>query len=275
MTYLRLPTVFILFLLLAMSWSEAQDRQRPFGRGLGGGLGSGRGGGFGRGLDKLTLVRSDQVQEDIGTTAKQKQKIDLAVEVMNKKLGDLRSGFRDLSREERAQRIAEVRALRRELNQKATEMIATFLSEQQNQRIDQILLQQRGARALVDKDLQDKLEISGNQGDRISTIFQEQDEAMREMFQGVSRDDQRQLFSQVRDMRTEAEAQALGVLTKQQSGKFKQLMGEPFELDRRSLFGGFGGGRGGFGEGRGRGFGGGRGRRGAQEEPRVRPPAEL
>ncbi len=252
--------LFVLFmgvLIVNVSWSEAQaqDRQR-----------SGRGGGFGRGLDKSTLIRSEQVQKELGITPQQKEKIDAATGSGQEELRELRSRLRDLSGEERDQRMAELRGLQQELNLKATKQIEGVLSGEQTERLDQIMLQLRGARALIETDMVQKLKLSEKQGDQIRAIFEEQREALREMFQGASREDRRELFAKVQEMRTKGESKAFAVLTQQQDSEFKRLKGEAFEVDRASLFGG----RGGFG-----GFGGGRGggRRGGNE-PRVRPPSE-
>ena len=143
----------------------------------------------------------------------------------------------------------------------ATKQIEGVLSGEQTERLDQIMLQLRGARALSETDMVEKLKLSEKQGDQIRAIFKEQEEAQRERFQGASRDDRRELFAQMREMRAKGESKAFAVLTQQQDSEFKRLKGEAFEVDRASLFGGFGGGRGG-------------GRRGREREPRVRPPSE-
>ena len=266
MSYRRLSSkLFVLFMGILIgnaSWSEAQpqDGERS-------GRGFGRRGGFGRGLDKSTLIRSEQVQKELGVTPEQKEKIDAATESGQDELQELRSGLRDLSGEERDQRMAELRGLQQELNLKAAKRIEGVLSAQQSERLDQIMLQLRGARALIEPDMVEKLKLSADQGDQIRVIFEGQQAAQREMFQGASREDRRELFAQMQEMRAKGESKALAVLTQQQDSEFKQLKGEVFEVDRASLFGG----RGGFG-----GFGGGRGggRRGGQNEPRVRPPSE-
>ena len=269
MSYRRFsPKLFVLFmgiLIVNASWSTAQDLQR--GRGFGGRPGFGRGGGFGRGLDKSRLIRSEQVQKELGITPQQKERIDAATGSMQEELRGLRSGLRDLSGEERDQRMAELRSLQQELNLKASKQIEGVLSREQAERLDQIMLQLRGARALIETDMVQKLELSEDQGNEIRDIFKEQEEAQREMFQGASREDRRELFAQMREMRAKGESQAFAVLTQQQDSEFKRLKGAAFEVDRASLFGG----RGGFG-----GFGGGRGggRRGRENEPRVRPPSE-
>jgi len=268
MSYRRLSLKLFLFfvgvLIVNISWSEAQaqDRQRS-GPGFGGRPGFGRGGGFGRGLDKSTLIRSEQVQKELVMTPQQKEKIEAATGSIQEELRGLRSGLRDLSGEERDQRMAELRSLQQELNLKATKQIEDVLSHEQAERLDQIMLQFWGARALSEADMVQKLELSEKQQDQIRVIFEKQGEAQREMFQGDSRENRRKLFAQMREMQAKTKSQALAVLTEQQDSEFKRLKGAAFEVDRASLFGGSRGGRGGFG-----------GRPGGGDEPRVRPPSE-
>ena len=244
----RLLVLSVGILLVSASWAEvlAQDRQGS-GRGFGGRPGFGRG--FGRGLNESTLIRSEQVQKELGITPQQKEKIDAATGSVQEGLSELRSSLRDLSGEERDQRMAELRSLQQELNLKATKQIEGVLNKEQAERLAQIMLQLRGARALIETDIVEKLKLSEDQGDQIRAVFKAQEEAQREMFQGASREDRRELFSRMREMRTKGESQAFAVLTEQQGSEFERLKGAAFEVDRASLFGG----RGGFG-----GFGGGR-----------------
>ena len=151
---LKLSLFFVGVLIVNISWSEpqAQDRQRS-------GPGFGRGGGFGRGLDKSTLIRSEQVQKELVVTPQQKEKIEAATGSIQEELRGLRSGLRDLSGEERDQRMAELRSLQQELNLKATKQIEDVLSHEQAERLDQIMLQFRGSRALTEADMVQKLEL--------------------------------------------------------------------------------------------------------------------
>ena len=261
----RLLVLSVGILIVSASWAEAQAQDRQgSGRGFGGRPGFGRGGGFGRGLNESTLIRSEQVQKELGITPQQKEKIDAATGSVQEGLSELRSGLRDLSGEERDQRMTELRSLQQELNLKATKQIEGVLDKEQAERLAQIMLQLRGARALIETDMVEKLKLSEDQGDQIRAVFKAQEEAQREMFQGASREDRRELFSRMREMRVEGETQAFAVLTEQQGSEFERLKGAAFEVDRASLFGG----RGGFGGGRGG------GRRGGEREPRVRPPLE-
>ena len=259
----RLLVLSVGILIVSASWAEAQAQDRQgSGRGFGGRPGFGRG--FGRGLNESTLIRSEQVQKELGITPQQKENIDAATGSVQEGLSELRSSLRDLSGEERDQRMAELRSLQQELNLKATKQIEGVLNKEQAERLAQIMLQLRGARALIETDIVEKLKLSEDQGDQIRAVFKAQEEAQREMFQGTSREDRRELFSRMREMRTKGESQAFAVLTEQQGSEFERLKGAAFEVDRASLFGG----RGGFGGGRGG------GRRGGEREPRVRPPLE-
>lgn len=248
--------ILILVLVAGMSGSNAQERQRPFRGGGPGGFG-----GFGS-IDAITLMRSEQIQTELKITEPQKEKIQEAVEAMGEQMRGLMAGLRELSSQEREGRFTEIRRERAKLNKVATKAIEAALSEDQVRRLDQIVLQVRGVRALVGDDLASKLEMSDQQRETIRKIFVEQEKNVRELFQSASnlpREERLQLVAKMREMQAGIESRTLEVLTHQQQTAFDKLKGAKFALDRRSLFGGFGGNP---------------RRPGGQGETRVRPPSE-
>ena len=259
MTCARLPKLVLLSIALLGAgawWSNAQDRQRPSGGGHSGGFGR-----FGR-VDTITLIGSKQVEEELKVTQQQKEKISKAVEAVRSEMRRLTAGLRELPHQEREVKLARIREKREQLNSEARKEIETALSDDQVERLGQISLQMRGVRALADDDLSRKLEMSNDQQNIIKAVLGEQEKRQRELFQNMSnlpRGERGQLFAKIREMRTESESRALAVLTQEQQSAFNELKGAKFEIDRRSLFGGFGGSS---------------GRRGAESETRVRPPAE-
>ncbi len=246
----RVPKLVILSIFVCFSTllgTHAQDRQRS--------LGGGRSGSFGEfgPMDTITLIRSQQVQEELDVTEPQKQKIQGAVEEVRKEMRGLMVGLPELSGPEREKKFAEIRKKREKMNSRATKVIRAVLNVDQVRRLDEIALQVSGVRALVEEDVASKLEMSDRQQETIKKIFGAQEKKVRELFQTMSnlpREERGQLFAQMREMHN-----VLEVLTQEQRSVFDKFKGARFEIDRRSLFGGFG-------------------RLGGEGKARVRPPAE-
>jgi hypothetical protein len=166
-------------------------------------------------------------------------------------------GFRDLSEQEREARMAEARESGEKLAKKVEQKLSEILRREQFQRLKQIELQQDGVRALTRDDIVQALGVSEEQQQELQSIGEEAREKATELFRGGRDMD----FEERREKREELqqwlEKKSMGVLSSEQKTKLKQIMGEPFELERPQ-FEGFG--RGMFGRGDAGG-----GRRGGEE----------
>jgi transcriptional regulator with XRE-family HTH domain len=143
-----------------------------------------------------------------------------------------------------------------ELEQK----VEAVLLPHQLERLDEIQLQLRGADALTDENVAEKLGLSDDQVSQLESIRDETAAQMRELFQAggfapgadVSDEDRQARREQFQQLREEASEKLLAVLTEEQQQQFDEMKGEPFELDM-SQFRGQGGRRGPGGGGRPRG----------------------
>jgi Spy/CpxP family protein refolding chaperone len=221
----------------------AQGRRGGGGGGFGGGMG-------GFGISESQLLQSAQVQKEL-------ELVDDQVAKIKEIAGDRSafSGLRDLSNDERREKMAAAAKAQKE------KLDAVLLPAQQA-RLAEIMLQVRGAGALNEADVQAKLGLTDEQKTQLKTVQDENRKAMGELFAGGGggRDASQEERAANREKRTKAQAEAneklLAVLTGEQKSKFEQMQGKKIEIDRAALFGqGFGGRRGGNGGG---------GRRGAQ-----------
>ncbi|MEX0717805.1 MAG: Spy/CpxP family protein refolding chaperone [Planctomycetaceae bacterium] len=223
--------------LIAGSVADAQQpRQGRQGRG---GLG-----GFG-GIGKIALLQAEQVKTELKITEDQTAKIaEVATAQREARGGRGGEGFRglqDLSADERAARLAE---LREAAEKAATELdgkLAAILTAEQNTRLDQILVQLQGVRALTDAKVQEKLGLSDEQKTKITDVLASQREAMGELRE-LEREERQAKQEEI----TKATETALNnVLTTAQQAQLAELKGAAFELDRAQLFPGGRRGRGG------------------------------
>lgn len=199
----------------------------------------------GREIDKTLLLRSDQVKEELKVTEEQDTKIS---DVLSAHLERSRQevsfrGVRELPREERRERIAEVRKKRRALVKETEKKLEALLTQDQVRRLDEILLQQRGARGLLEKATARTLELTSEQTEKLRAVFAWAREARAKLLRevrGQGREAVEKTEEKISEIRKEMDGKALAVLTAEQKHKYEKLKGKPFELDRSSL-GGWGG----------------------------------
>lgn len=283
-----------------------RGKQRPGGPGGGpgmrrpGGPGFGGPGMMGRG-GLVGLLMIEEVRKEIGLTSDQEAKLREYGEKRREEMRKRFAGMQDLSREERQKRFEQMREQFAKEAEKAAKEAQKFvqgiLKPDQFKRLMQIELQQQarrqGPEVLLRPDIVQALGLTDDQKSSLEKIvgkLREQREAMgaetRKLFEGMrdmSREERGKAMEKARERMTasrekgqqaQAEAQkaAMAVLTSEQKGKLKQVMGEAFKMPefrgfRRGGPGGEGGRGGPGGEGR-RGGGGDRGgRRGGGQGP--------
>ncbi len=244
--------------LTATSITEAQEQNRQQGRQRGG---SSRFGGRGRTTNKLSLVAIEAVQKEIKITEEQKASIKELTDLYRNEQREVFRSFRDLSEEERTKKLEEF--------QKSTEetigLLDEVLEEGQTKRLDQIILQSRGIRALRDEKITKKLGVSKEQLAKLKSTFDAEEAKQRKRgeegrkqftaLRELPEDERRKKFAELREQftkqREEAEKErkkfdtgVLALLTDEQKKKFESMKGAKFDIPRRSFGRGRGGQRG-------------------------------
>ncbi len=273
--------------LLCCSIADAQ----PPGGGRGG---RGGRGGFGRDfgapqVDRATLLRSDQVKEELQVDDGLSATIEAALTAFREEQGaggprDF-GALRDMSEDERTAFFEKMQKDREERSRKQDEVLGALLNPEQTKRIDEITLQANlmmGAVATLKSDaLKQKLSLSEEQITKLDAVEEAAGAKRMEMFAGLrggggppSPEAREEMRKKGQKLFEQTLKDAVAVLTEAQQKQLDEMKGEAFEIDMATLRGpgrgGFGGG--GFGGGGG-GFGGGR-RGGAGGGGRNRPPAD-
>lgn len=213
-----------------------------FGRG---GFGGGRGG-----VGPLGLLRIPEVRQEIDLMPDQEE----ALQKLNEKMGELmgrgrgergergdRGGFGGFTDEQRQQMEKTMQEMNAQLEQ--------ILLPPQMDRLKEIELQQMGASALQNEDVQSKLNLTAEQKQKLQQIGQEMQSEWREAFAAARESGG---FGAIREkmeeMRANAETESMEVLTAEQKQQFEKMKGEPFDMPERGGFGGRRGGPGGRGD---------------------------
>lgn len=221
--------------LVLASSALGQPPGKPGGRGP-------RGFGFGPGpgprSNWLMLLRVEKVQKELELVDDQKAKLR---EIGEKSMARLREAFprqeagRELSREERQARFAEMGKKMQALNQETQKAIEEVLLPHQVERLKQIALQIRGTQALDDPEVAKELGLTEEQKQKFAQIREEAMNKGRELFTAGQREQMREKLAA---LRRETDEKLLAVLTAEQKEKFEKMKGPKFEIDMQELMGG-------------------------------------
>lgn len=191
-------------------------------------------GGFrgGRG-SLLSLLRLEQVQKELKLDAAQTDKVKAIVEKVGEEMRDQFAKLRDIT--DREQRQAKMDELTSESDRKVREQLRDVLKEEQTTRLYQIRTQVRPVvDSLKSRRLVSSLELTDDQQKKVAEIRKEMLTKQSDLFGSMreASDDQRRESAQkIRQIRSDADAQALGVLTAKQKESFESMKGEKFELE--------------------------------------------
>jgi len=234
----------------------AQQQQRG-GRGFGGRGGFGGFGGPGM------LLQNEGVKKELKLTDEQAKKASEAVTKVREKHQDEFQGLRDLSQDERREKMTQITKV---ISDETTKALADILTPEQQKRLKQIQLQQRGPQAFSDPDVLKALKLTDDQKEAIKTINEDFTQDSRELFQSFGRGNRgagRGLggaggFSpenqkKITELRKETMGKVMAVLKDDQKKTWKEMTGDPFEVRFEGQRGGRGGdGNQGQGQRRGR-----------------------
>ena len=192
-----------------------------------------------RGISHVRLVLIPQVQEELALTENQISQINDLVKRSTVQRTNRRPNNRNLTNEERAAAAKQQRQAAAKAKQSTHDAISKALSQQQQERLQQIFIQQAGSTALDNVEIRAQLGIDDKQYERIKQIQQEVIDDMRyeiqELFQIGDREVMRE---KMLELRASNEARILGQLSGSQRETFTDLQGEEFDLPRSVLLNG-------------------------------------
>ncbi|MCU0977735.1 MAG: hypothetical protein MUF25_01055 [Pirellulaceae bacterium] len=203
----------------------------------GGGRGPGGfGGGFGGG-SLLDLARIEAVQKEIEAVDDQVKGIEKLSEEMRASRGERpQVDWRNMSEADREKAMAEMRKQREAEAAKANAKLGEVLLPLQIERLEQISLQMRGTAALADPKVAAKLSLTEDQKKKLEAAQTANMESMRtqmqQLFQGGNRDQQSRegMREKMEQLRKDADAKVLAVLTADQKAAFEKLKGAAFTM---------------------------------------------
>jgi len=193
---------------------------------------------------ELMLLNVPQVQKELNIVQEQLDKLQ---EIRRSAMEGMRDlfprDFRDLSAEERQQRMQEVRKKMEERTKELRKKVDEVLLDHQKKRLKEIKLQVQGVQALSDPEVIEMLGITPEQREKMENVRKEAADKQRKQMEGLRdlspeerREKGRQLFEELRKAREATEQAVVDVLTPSQKEKWEKAKGEKFELDMSALF---------------------------------------
>ncbi|MHC4877646.1 MAG: secretin N-terminal domain-containing protein [Planctomycetota bacterium] len=214
-----LRNISSLFAVLFVLTVSASDAQAQFGPPGGGRRGSGPGGG-----GSAEMLRNELVQQELGLTGEQIQKLEEAQRSMrdNPEIRELFSKMRQVPSEERGAVFAEIRAV-------MERQVTAVISEDQKKRLDELVLQRQGMRVFADDRTAESFGLSEDQRSKAKAIVEEYEGKRREVrFNRDLSDEERD--AQLEKLSAERDEKVGAVLTADQKAAFTQRQGKVFDF---------------------------------------------
>ena len=172
------------------------------------------------GISKAELANLPEVQDELKLTDVQKTRI---TEVHD----DLRDSRREIFRTGFG-RFDEIWQRSNQLNRDASQRVDDVLDDSQRTRLQQIAIQQNGARSLYDPEVAAALELSDEQTSKLAEV---REENTRELESAI-REFGREWRQQVPNLAEKSDERLLAVLDGKQRDRFEAMKGEPLEIQR-------------------------------------------
>lgn len=225
MTRARSLIVLAIALVLGVAYiaeTQAQERER-----------SGRG--FGRGSSRsslLGLLSLEQVQKEMKLSEEQMTTVQGIVEKLGAGMREQYTALREI--EDRDQQRAKITELRDQSDQKVREQLGDVVEREQVMRLYQIRMQVRAVvDSLANTFVSRRLELTDDQKNKLEEINKAVGAKQSEVYATIrdASDEQRsEAFQKLRKIRSDADGEALALLTAEQKAAFEEMKGKKIEL---------------------------------------------
>jgi hypothetical protein len=211
----RYGKVAVFAALVALAGTAvAQQRQLPFGGGFGG---------------AAFLLRNPDVQKELKLSDEQVTKTKDVLQNVSATFKEKFAALKDTPQEDRQAKMQEIMKAMSAENDK---VLKDVLNADQQKRLKQLELQQRGADAFTDPEVEKALSMTAEQKEKIKTLNEDSRKEMREIFQNAAGNFQ-EAMTKIQTLRKETLEKTTATLTDAQKTKWKEMTGAPFEFTFR------------------------------------------
>ena len=193
-----------------------------------------RGPGRGFGRDSLLgLLRLEQVRKEMGLNEEQTAKVEQLVEKLGAEMREKFTALRQI--EDRTERRAKMNELSDQADDKVREQLRGTLERDQVMRLYQIRMQIRPVvDSLANQYVARRLELTEEQKKKVAEIGEQMQAKRAELFGSFreATDQQRaEAMQKLRQLRGDADEQALALLTAEQKEAFENMKGKKVEIE--------------------------------------------
>ena len=218
-----LAMVLVLGAALVVAQEQAPRRAR---RGYGGGMSRG---------SLLGLLSMEQVQKELKLNEEQLAKVKKLGEDLRAEMRKQYTALREI--EDREKRRAKMTELSDQFDGKAREKLRDVLAREQTRRLYQIRMQVRAVTdSLGNRYVAGRLKLKDEQQKKVAQITKDMQAKRTELFASMrdaTQEQRREAYEKYRKLRTDADKQALEVLTAEQKKAFEEMKGKKFEMPTR------------------------------------------
>ncbi len=189
-------------------------------------------------LQNVFMLRSDAVQKELGVNDEQQAMLaDLAMQLQQDAF-EVISGLQDLTPQEQKEMMPEVMKMIADKGTEAQNKVDEILDDSQTERLKELSLQSRGARALEDDEVIAALKITDEQKEELADVREEGSQAMQETFRKLrgGGGDQGDIREKMAELRNKLSEKALAVLAPDQREQFEKMQGAKFDFPPRRGF---------------------------------------
>lgn len=188
----------------------------------------GRGGGMMGMGGGAALLANEGVQKEIKATEEQASRLTTIADEMMAKNREAFADLRDLGQEERQEKMA---ALNKATSEEVAKAVKEVLKPEQAKRFHQIELQQAGVNAFMTPRVVEALKLTEAQKGKMGEVVESSRAAMMEAFRGGGGGGDREaMMAKMRELRKESLDKAVAALDDDQKKAWKELHGDPFEV---------------------------------------------
>jgi Spy/CpxP family protein refolding chaperone len=183
----------------------------------------------------LGLLRLEQVQKELKLNEEQLAKVKKVTEELTAEMRKQYTALREI--EDREKRQAKMTELADQYDQKAREKLRDVLAREQTMRLYQIRVQVRAVlESLTSRYVADRLKLTEEQKKKLAKINKDVQAKRSELFRDMrdaSQEQRTEAFQKYRKLRSDADKEALAVLTAEQNKAFEEMKGKKIELEMR------------------------------------------
>ena len=183
---------------------------------------------------RVALLRNPKVQEDLKLDEKQAAAIKTMIENLNAKRREIYAPIPGITRQERSTIIMAASTELQKYTAEQNKKLLDGLKPEQSQRLDQIMVQTQGIRALDDPKIAKELKISDEQKKKMAEARASVARDRRKLSADIRgrKFDRTKYREKLQELAKAGDQEVLDVLSKEQQEQFEKMKGKKIELGR-------------------------------------------